>query len=53
MKIGSQVFVGTEGKVDLRVDTKILEFRQIPRGRGFILLGFYTLFKCFIMFQLD
>ena len=31
-KIGSQVFVGTEGKVDLHdesyaVDTKILEFR--------------------------
>ena len=26
------------------------EFRQTPRGRGFIVLGFYTLFKCFIMF---
>ena len=22
------------------------EFRQTPRGRGFILLEFYTLFKC-------
>ena len=29
-KIGSQVFVGTEGTVDLRVNTKILEFRQTP-----------------------
>ena len=28
------------------------EFRQIPRGRRFILLGFYTLFKCFVMFEL-
>ena len=33
-KIGPQVFVGAEGKVDLRdesyVDTKKLEFRQTP-----------------------
>ena len=28
------------------------EFPQIPRGRGFSLLGFYTLFKCFSMFRL-
>ena len=28
------------------------EFHQTPRGRGFILLGFYTLFKCFVMFEL-
>ena len=27
-------------------------FRQTPCGRGFILLGFYTLFKCFIMLEL-
>ena len=27
-------------------------FPQIPRGRGFSLLGFYTLFKCFSMFRL-
>ena len=36
----------------LRVDSGFREFRQTPRGRGFILLGFYTLFKCFIMFRL-
>ena len=35
-----------------RVDSGFREFRQTPRGRGFILLGFYTLFKCFIMFGL-
>ena len=37
----------------LRVDSGFREFGQNPRGRGFILLGFYTLFKCFIMFRLD
>ena len=37
----------------LRVDSSFREFRQTPRDRGFILLGFYTLFKCFIMFRLD
>ena len=37
----------------LRVDSGFREFRQTPRGRGFVLLGFYTLFKCFIMFRLD
>ena len=37
----------------LRVDSGFREFRQTPRGKGFILLGFYTLFKCFIMFRLD
>ena len=31
----------------LRVDTKKLEFRQTPRGRGFSLLEFYSLFKYF------
>ena len=36
----------------LRVDSGFKEFRQTPRGRGFILLEFYTLFKCFIMFRL-
>ena len=34
------------------VDSGFMEFRQTPRGRGFILLGFYTLFKCFVMFRL-
>ena len=29
-----------------RVDSDFKEFRQTPRGRGFILLEFYTLFKC-------
>ena len=29
------------------------EFQQTPRGMGFSLLGFYTLFKCFIMFELN
>ena len=28
------------------------EFRQTPRGMSFILLGFYTLFKCFVMFRM-
>ena len=32
---------------DLRVGTGFEEFRQTPRGKSFILLGFYTLFKCF------
>ena len=36
----------------LRVGSGFREFRQTPRGRGFILLGFYTLFKFFIMFRL-
>ena len=36
----------------LRVGTGFKEFRQTSRGRGFILLGFYPLFKCFIMFRL-
>ena len=34
------------------MDSDFREFRQTPRGRGFILLGFYTLFKCFVMFEL-
>ena len=34
------------------MDFGFREFRQTPRGRGFILLGFYTLFKCFVMFEL-
>ena len=34
------------------MDSGFREFRQTMRGRGFILLGFYTLFKCFIMFRL-
>ena len=36
----------------LRVDSGFREFRQTQRGRGFILLGFYHLFKFFIMFRL-
>ena len=36
----------------LRVGFGFREFRQTSRGRGFILLGFYTLFKCFLMFRL-
>ena len=36
----------------LRVDTGFEEFPQTPRGSGFSLLGFYTLFKCFSMFPL-
>ena len=36
----------------LRVGTGFREFPQTPRGRGFSLLGFYTLFKCFSMFRL-
>ena len=35
-----------------RVGSGFLEFRQTPLGRGFSLLGFYTLFKCFLMFRL-
>ena len=37
---------------DLRVGTGFEDFWQTPRGRGFSLLGFYTLFKCFTMFWL-
>ena len=33
---------------DLRVGTGFEEFRQTPRGRGFSLLGFYSLFKYFV-----
>ena len=29
----------------LRVGSNFREFRQTPRGRGFSLLGFYSLFK--------
>ena len=32
--------------------TGFREFPQTPRGKGFSLLGFYTLFKCFSMFRL-
>ena len=34
------------------MSTGFREFPQTPRGRGFSLLGFYTLFKCFTMFRL-
>ena len=33
---------------DLRVGTGFEEFRQILRGRGFSLLGFYSSFKYFV-----
>ena len=36
----------------LRVGSGFRDFRQNSRGRGFILLGFYTLFKCFVMFRM-
>ena len=36
----------------LRMGTGFREFPQTPKGRGFSLLGFYTLFKCFSMFRL-
>ena len=32
----------------LRVATRFREFSQTPRGRGFSLLGFYSLFKYFM-----
>ena len=32
----------------LRVGTGFEEFQQTPRGRGFSLLGFYSLFKYFV-----
>ena len=32
--------------------TRFREFPQTPRGRGFSLPGFYTLFTCFSMFRL-
>ena len=31
----------------------IREFCQTSRGRGFSLLGFYSLFKYFVMFELN
>ena len=34
------------------MDFGFREFCQTPRGRGFILLGFYTLFMCFVMFRM-
>ena len=36
----------------LRVGSSFKEFRKTPRGRGFILLEFYTLFKCIYDFEL-
>ena len=36
----------------LRLGTGFREFPQTPRGRGFSLLGFYSLFKCFLLFRL-
>ena len=39
-------------RIGLLVGTGFREFPQTPRGRGFSLLGFYTLFKCFSMFRL-
>ena len=39
-------------RIGLPVSTGFREFPQTLRGRGFSLLGFYTLFKCFSMFGL-
>ena len=36
----------------LCMGTRFKEFPQTPRGRGFSILGFYSLFKCFSMFRL-
>ena len=36
----------------LHVGTRFVSFSQTPRGRGFSLLVFYTLFKCFSIFRL-
>ena len=36
----------------LRVGTGFVSFKQTSRGRGFSLLRFYTLFKCFSMLRL-
>ena len=44
---------GCSTRRGLRVGIGFREFPQTPRGRGFSLLGFYTLFKCFSMFRLD
>ena len=35
---------GPRRKDVLRVDSGFVSFRQTPRGRGFSLLGFYSLF---------
>ena len=35
------------------MDSGFREFRQTPRGRGFFLLGFYSLFKYLLMFELN
>ena len=37
---------GCSMRLAIRVGSGFKEFRQTPRGRGFILLEFYTLFKC-------
>ena len=37
----------------LLIGSGFREFRQTPRGRRFFLLGFYTLFKCYMMFRLE
>ena len=42
--IRPSVVFGTRRKAVLRVGTGFVSFRQTPRGRGFSLLGFYTLF---------
>ena len=35
------------------MDTGFREFPQTPRGRGFSLLGFYSLFKSYANFELN
>ena len=39
---------GCSTQRDLRVGIRFEEFRQTPRGRGFSLLGFHSLFKYFV-----
>ena len=52
MKIGPQVFIGTEGKVDLRDESyawtpKSWSFDKL-REVGVLSYVFYPLFKCFV-----
>ena len=35
-------------RIGLPAGTRLKEFRQTPRGRGFSILGFYSLFKSYV-----
>ena len=50
--IGRRCLWAHLGEVPTRVGIGFVIFGKTPRGRGFSLLGFYTLFKCFSMFRL-